>query len=116
MRRGGTPAPRPWPTTVGLSATGGHGDDTESRGVDRPLSNASDPTACGTTSSRQREVGAYAMYRGLGENARAWARQTLPGACGWRPWRSSGGSIVATPVVPLAAFATSLAHSNVASR
>ena len=61
-------------------------------------------------------VGAFAMYRGLGENARAWARQTLPGACGWRPWRSSGGSIVATPVVPLAAFATSLAHSNVASR
>ena len=38
----------------------------------------------------------------------------LPGSHTWREW--AGGSIVATLAMPLAAFATSLAHSSVARR
>jgi hypothetical protein len=39
---------------------------------------------------------------------------SVTGSHTWGAW--AGGSIVATLVVPLAAFATSLAHSSVASR
>jgi hypothetical protein len=38
----------------------------------------------------------------------------VTGSCTWGAW--AGGSIVATLVTPLAPFATSLAHSSVASR
>ena len=39
---------------------------------------------------------------------------SVTGSYSWGAW--TGGSIVATLVMPLAAFATSLAHSSVASR
>jgi hypothetical protein len=39
---------------------------------------------------------------------------SVTGSHTWGAW--AGGSIVATLVVPLAAYATSLAHSSVASR